>query len=226
LHHRIMKILLVDEHTMFREGLKTLLDAESDFDVVGEASTAQEAIEKVASLRPDLLLMDLSLPDSGGLEAIDEILAIDPDISVVILTVLETDENILDAIRAGAKGYVLKNMPVSSLLSSLRALQRGETALSRNMVTRVVEDYKRLSQRPEPEQEEFDSLTRRELEVLELLVQGDTNIEIANKLNISENTVKNHVHNLLKKLDVKTRIQAANLARRYKLVSDDHFNLS
>jgi DNA-binding NarL/FixJ family response regulator len=221
-----MKILLVDEHTMFREGLKTLLDAESDFDVVGEASTAQEAIEKVASLRPDLLLMDLSLPDSGGLEAIDEILAIDPDISVVILTVLETDENILDAIRAGAKGYVLKNMPVSSLLSSLRALQRGETALSRNMVTRVVEDYKRLSQRPEPEQEEFDSLTRRELEVLELLVQGDTNIEIANKLNISENTVKNHVHNLLKKLDVKTRIQAANLARRYKLVSDDHFNLS
>jgi DNA-binding NarL/FixJ family response regulator len=170
-----MKILLVDEHTMFREGLKTLLDAESDFEVMGEASTAQEAIEKVSSLKPDLLLMDLNLPDSGGLEAVNEILALDPDISVVILTIVETDEIILEAIRAGAKGYVLKNMPVSSLLSSLRALQRGETALSRNMITRVVEDYKRLSQRPEPEQEEYDSLTRRELEVLELLVQGDTN---------------------------------------------------
>jgi DNA-binding NarL/FixJ family response regulator len=221
-----MKILLVDEHTMFREGLKTLLDAESDLEVVGEASTAQEAIEKVSSLCPDLLLMDLSLPDRGGLEALNEILDIDPDITVVILTIVETDEIILEAIRAGAKGYVLKNMPISSLLSSLRALQRGETALSRNMVTRVVEDYKRLSQYPAPEQEEFDSLTRRELEVLELLVQGDTNMEIANKLNISENTVKNHVHNLLKKLDVKTRIQAANLARRYKLVSDGFSNSS
>jgi DNA-binding NarL/FixJ family response regulator len=214
-----MKILIVDDHVMFREGIKSLLNAEQDFDVVGEAGAAGEAVEKADQLKPDLILMDINLPDGSGLEAAKEILSKQPEISVIILTILETDWLLLEAIRAGAKGYILKNLPIAKLLAALRGLQRGEAALSRTMTAQIMNELHRMNGQIDPEADHFSNLTRRELDVLTLIVDGQTNSEIAQNLSISENTVKNHVHNLLKKMGVKARNQAAVLARRHNLVA-------
>jgi DNA-binding NarL/FixJ family response regulator len=213
-----MKVLLVDDHTMFREGIKSLLSAKPDFDVVGEASTVGEAVEKALQLTPDLILMDLNLPDGTGLDAVKAILSKQPEISVVILTIVETDRLLMDAIRAGVKGFMVKNLSIAKLIAALRGLQRGEAALSRTMSSRIIHELHRLNGRVEPEPDEFSSLTRRELDVLALIVNGQTNTEIARELSISENTVKNHVHNLLDKMGVRARSQAARLACRYNLV--------
>jgi two-component system, NarL family, nitrate/nitrite response regulator NarL len=214
-----MRVMLVDDHIMFREGIKNLLSAEPDFDVVGDASTVEEAVDKAQQLNPDLILMDLNLPDGTGLEAVKAILGKQPSISVVILTILVTDRLLLDAVRAGVKGFILKNLSISKLLAALRGVQRGEAALSRTMTAQIINEFHRINTRVEPEPDEFSNLTRRELDVLALLVQGQTNSEIAQQLSISENTVKNHIHNILDKMGVKSRSQAARLACRYNLVT-------
>jgi DNA-binding NarL/FixJ family response regulator len=213
-----MKVLLVDDHVMFREGIKMLLCAEPDFDVIGEAGTASTAVEKAEQLNPDLILMDLNLPDGSGLDAVKTILSKKPETSVVILTILETDSMLVEAIRAGVKGYILKNLPIAKLLASLRGLRRGEAAISRTMTTQIMKEVQRTNGRIDLKANEFYNLTRRELDVLALIVDGHTNREIAQILSISENTVKNHVHNLLDKMGVKARSQAAMLARRHNLV--------
>lgn len=213
------KILIVDDHAIIREGLISLFKPQPDFEVVGEVGTMREAITKAIELRPDLVLMDISLPDGSGVEATRAILAQRPETKIVMLTVHESDELLFDAIRSGAKGYVLKNTPVTNLIASLRALDKGEAAISRAMAGSLVEEFSRMGKLTSHGGEDLENLTQRELDVLELLSTGATNRQIADRLVISENTVKNHVSSILKKLNLRNRREVAKFARR-ALLSD------
>lgn len=209
-----MKLLIVDDHILFREGLASLFNPQNDIEVVGQAASVQEAIKLATVLQPSLILMDFSLPDGTGLEATQAILAVQPNTKIVFLTVHEDDERLFKAIRAGAKGYLLKNVAVTTLLSFLRGVERGEVALTPLMTTKILNEFARLA---EPHQTELagpEELTWREIEVLEQLRTGATNREIAGRLVIAENTVKNHVRNILAKLNLKNRRQTTNYFRK------------
>lgn len=209
-----MRVLIVDDHILFREGLVGLLRSQSDMEVIGECGTVREAVETALHAKPDVILMDYSLPDGTGVEATHEILAALPDTSIIFLTVHDNDERMITAMRSGARGYLLKNLSVNKLLASLRALERGEAAISRVMMKRVLEEFAQstppVSQEPSP----LIGLTSREIEVLQELADAITNQEIANRLYISENTVKNHVHNILEKLNLSNRREAIEFARK------------
>jgi two-component system nitrate/nitrite response regulator NarL len=211
---RAMKILIVDDHVLFREGLVSLLASQPDLAVVGEAGLASEAITKTCDLEPDLVLIDLHLPDGDGLEAIKIIVSKRPKTKVVVLTVYESEDLFISAIRNGAVGYLSKKMPLAKLLLSLRAINRGEAALSRTMASRLVVEFQRLGKTSQSEKPDLDMLTPREMEVLELLSSSASNHEIANQLVIAENTAKVHVHNILEKLNFQNRYQAGRFARR------------
>ena len=210
-----INILIIDDHVLFREGLVSLFDAIPDFHVVGQAGTVREGIEKAFHFKPNIILMDFSLPDGTGLDATQVILDELPDCKIIFLTVYETNENLLEAIRLGAKGYLLKNVSGSSLLSSLRALSEGEIAMSRKMMTRVVEASRIAPASPTPDF--LDKLSPREIDVLLELQNGASNNQIAQKLFISENTVKHHVHSILEKLGVENRHLAGQAALKVGL---------
>jgi two-component system NarL family response regulator len=212
-----MRILIVDDHILFREGLAGLLRSQPDTDVVGECGTVQEAIDQALRLRPQVILMDFSLPDGTGLEATRAILAESPDIQIIFLTVHDNDERLIAAMRAGAKGYLLKNLSVNKLLASLRALERGEAAISRTMMARILEEFALSTPQTNPSPSPLIGLTSREIEVLQELADAITNQEIANRLYISENTVKNHIHNILEKLHLHNRREAIDFARKHGL---------
>lgn len=212
-----MNILVVDDHILFREGLISMLSGQPDFTIVGEAGSVADAIRLSLMKDPDLILMDIGLPDGTGLDAVRAILAQRPSIKIVMLTVYETDDLLIAAIRAGAKGYLFKNTPVAKLLVSLRALEKGEPAITRNMAGRLVEEFTRLGSLYEDQPENLNKLTMRELEILKLIGQGTTNLEIASRLFISKNTVKIHVHNILEKLQLRNRREVAWFARKYDL---------
>lgn len=210
-----MKIIIVDDHVLFREGLAAIVRSESDIEISGQAGSVQEAIEMVRALKPDMVLMDFGLPDGTGADATRSILQEHPGCKVVFLTMSEQDEDLFAAIRSGAKGYLLKNMRPAKLVSSLKAVQRGESAISRAMTLRLMEELartKELPRAPEP------TLTRRELEVLRELASGASNAEIAARLFISENTVKYHVHSILDKLSLADRRDVAIYAREHGLL--------
>jgi DNA-binding NarL/FixJ family response regulator len=213
-----MRVLIVDDHVLFSEGLASLLNAQPDFSVVGQAGSVGEAIILARELCPDLILMDFGLPDGTGLEATQAILAERPTTMIVFLTVHEQDERLFAAIRSGAKGYLLKNVPVAKLLAHLRGLERGEAAISPTMTSHILGEFARMSPAHESSQVEAE-LTARELDVLRLLAAEASNREIADRLCISENTVKNHVGNILAKLDLRNRREAASFARRYRLIN-------
>ena len=208
-----MKILIVDDHVLLREGLASLLEKHPDFEVIGQAGTVKEAIDQAIRLVPDIVLMDISLPDGTGLEATKAILSEKPEIAIVMLTVHETDELLFDAVRAGAKGYLLKNTSTSHLFEALKAVHQGETALSGTMARSLVDEFNRLDRGEEFNSEAIQSLTPRETEILGLLTTNATNREIAQHLVISERTVKVHVHNILEKLQLKNRREAARVAK-------------
>lgn len=214
-----MDILIVDDHVLFREGLRSVLSKQPDLHVVGEAGTVVEAIEKGLELKPDLILMDIGLPDGSGIDAMKAILPELSETKVVILTMYESDDLLFSAIRHGAKGYIYKNTPVNKLLASLRALSQGQAAFSRTMTSRILDEFARLSSIRKSSGEGINLLTSRELEILEQLGSGATNREIAESLYISENTVKIHVHNILDKLKLKNRQEAATFARRHGIGS-------
>jgi DNA-binding NarL/FixJ family response regulator len=209
-----MRVLIVDDHVLYREGLASLLVNYPDFSVVGEAGSVREAIDKAIDLKPDLVLMDISLPDGTGLDALRTIVSQRPETKVVMLTIHETDDLLLSAIRNGAAGYLLKNISSSKLVMSLHALERGETALSRTMVTRIVGEFQRIGKTRETDSGIMNLLTAREVEVLRMLGKGAMNEEIAARLYISKNTVKVHIHNILSKLNFQNRQEAAQFARR------------
>jgi DNA-binding NarL/FixJ family response regulator len=213
----MMRILIVDDHALFREGLASLLNGQSDFTVVGEAGSVREAVELARDLQPDLVLMDFTLPDGTGLDATQAILTERPETIIVFLTVHEEDDRLFAAIRGGAKGYMLKNVPVAELLSRLRGLKRNEVAVSPAMTSRIFEEFAQSYPARQPYNTVLTQFTTRELDVLQELTTGATNREIAERLFITENTVKNHMHRILNKLDVPNRRQAAHYARHYGL---------
>jgi DNA-binding NarL/FixJ family response regulator len=209
-----VKILIVDNLVLFREGLISILDRVEGFKIVGEASSVGEAVKKAKDLAPDVVLIEYYLPDGNGIDAIKTILEHVPETKCIVLTESESEDFLLASIRAGAIGYILKATPGSKLITTLRAIERGEAAISRSMTLKVLEEFHRLGAHGVDSGSELDVLTNRELEVLELLKEDLSNTEIADKLVISTNTVKVHVHNIMKKLNVANRRLAGEIAKR------------
>jgi DNA-binding NarL/FixJ family response regulator len=209
-----MKLLIVDDHILFREGLRSLFDNQPDFEVVGEAGSVKEAIGKAGAVKPEIILMDFSLGDGTGLDATKAILKDLPETQIVFLTMHEEDELLFDAIRCGAKGYLLKNLAVSKLVTSLRSLKKGEAPISRVMTARILDEFVQLENSGKRNYGAVDTLTEREKEVFRELARGASNKEIAERLFISENTVKNHVSSILEKLELKARRDVAAYAAR------------
>lgn len=213
--HPPIRILVVDDHVLFREGLVAIIRSEPDIKVIGQAGTVREAIEMVGSLNPDIVLMDFGLPDGTGVDATRAIMKDHPGCKIVFLTMSEQDENLFAAIRGGAKGYLLKNMHPTKLVATLKSVHEGGSALSRSMTTRVMEE---LARTKAPEHHGDPTLTRRELDILRELASGFSNSEIAAHLVIAENTVKYHVHSILGKLALSERREAAEYARKHGLI--------
>ena len=218
-----MKVLIVDDHVLFRQGLVSLLQSEPDFQVVGQAGSVQEAVVKAANLRPDMILMDFSLPDGNGVDATRTILAEVPNSKIIFLTVHADDERLIEAVRCGAKGYLLKNVPIKQLIQALKSAQEGEAAISRSMVTQIMNELARTSGKMQPEPNTLDKLSSREIDVLRELTTGASNQEIAERLYISKNTVRHHVHNILDKLEMENRRQLARTAKQFGLGSQEAF---
>jgi DNA-binding NarL/FixJ family response regulator len=213
-----IRILLVDDQALFREGLRTLLSVQPGFDVIGEAANGEEALRLAATLHPDVILMDVRMPTLDGVAATRRLRAAHPDIRVIVLTTFDDDEYVFDALRAGAAGYLLKDTASEKLFEAVRAAARGESFLQPSVAAKVVAEFSRLSNltptRPDPLP---DPLSEREKEILRLIAQGASNREIAAQLVIAEGTVKNHVTSILNKLGVSDRTQAALKAREMGL---------
>ena len=214
----IMRIIIVDDHNLFREGLAAIIQQEVDIEVVGSVGTVREAVDVVRALRPDIVLMDFILPDGTGADATRKIIQDDPSCKVVFMTMSDKEEDLLVAIRSGAVGYLMKNITPSKLVAALRSVQRGESALSRSMTLQLMKEFSR-TEAPEPSRDPvLGRLTQREKEVLAEIASGKSNQEIARHLVISENTVKYHVHSILEKLDLQDRKEVARFAREHGLV--------
>ena len=214
-----IRVLLVDDHSLFREGLKNILRSQPDFDVIGEASDGLEAFIKASELLPDLILMDVKMPVCDGLEATQRIKKEFPEITIVILTVSEEDEKVFEAIRNGAQGYLLKSISSNVMLSSLRGAVRGEAAITRALGGRMLDEFRRVSQQGvSVSSEKMVSLTAREQEVLKLVAEGQTNKEIAVSLNVSIHTVKSHMRKILSKLHLNKRQEAVQYAKQEGLI--------
>ncbi len=210
-----MRILIVDDHSLFRDSLKSLLEAR-DYEVVGEAGDGEEAVRKAWQLKPDLVLMDLTMPKMDGMAATRQLAAELPEVKVVILTAAEDEANLFEAIKAGAKGYLMKDLQSEQFFQLLERLGRGEPALTPALARKLLDEFARGGRR---EREDPDALTDREREVLELMVQGTTsNRKLAGTLGVSENTVKFHVRNILDKLHLHNRAQVVGYALRHRLV--------
>ena len=227
---RAIRLVIADDHALFRDGLRSLLEAGRPamapgeppiaIEVVGEARNGAEAIALARSLRPDVVLMDLMMPVTSGLEATRAIAAELPDVRVVVLTASEDDADLFEAVKSGAQGYLSKNLEASSLFASLAQVVAGEPAFSPLLARKVLGEFARQASSPPPE--EIQPLTEREREVLELLVRGVTsNRELAERLTVSENTVKYHLRNILDKLHLQNRAQVIAYALRHRLVDQE-----
>jgi len=213
-----MKVLIVDDHNLFREGLASLLDSDPKFRVVGQAGSVREAVELARKLKPELILMDFALPDGDGAEASTAILQELPACKIVFLTMFEADEKLFAAIRSGAVGYLLKNTSVDHLLCSLHSIEKGEAAISRTMTMRILSEFSHPKSEEIAVSQDLQNLSPRELDILRQLARGISNGEIAAQLHLSVNTVKHHIHNILAKLNLANRREANNFARKHGLL--------
>jgi DNA-binding NarL/FixJ family response regulator len=215
----MIRLLLVDDQALFREGLHTLLSLHEDLQVVGEAGNGLEALAAADTLRPDVVLMDLRMPILDGVAATRRLLAAHPTTRVIVVTTFDDDELVFDGLRAGAVGYLLKDVSSDKLVEAIRAAARGESFLQPSIAAKVLAEFNRLerSAAPPPPAPLAEPLSERELEILRLLAAGDSNKEIAAALFIAEGTVKNHVTNILGKLGARDRTQAALRARELGL---------
>lgn len=213
-----MKIIVIDSHVLFREGLVSLLESQPEMEVVGEAKTGEEGVILCCDLKPDLVLMNVSSTNDENISALRKLRKNQQDLSVVVLANRKSDELLFASLRAGATGFLLKSSSFENVLASIRALGRGEAALSREMTRRVVDEFVRMcGDYAGTAVEEINRLTPREQDVLRYLSTGSTNREIANGLHITESTVKIHVSNVLEKLSLRNRREAASYAKRHGL---------
>jgi DNA-binding NarL/FixJ family response regulator len=215
-----IRVLLVDDQALFREGLETLLSIHEDIRVVGQASNGQEALQVATKVQPDVVLMDVRMPILDGVRATRLLKKALPQCRVIVLTTFDDDEYIFDALRTGAVGYLLKDVASAQLVEAIRAAARGESILEPSVAAKVIAEFSRVSRLVPPAQMEqlVDPLSERELEILGLIARGASNKEIADQLFIAEGTVKNHVTNILGKLGVRDRTQAALKARELGLL--------
>jgi DNA-binding NarL/FixJ family response regulator len=215
-----IRILLVDDHTILREGVRALLAGESDIVVVGEAGDGQEALEKVEALRPDIVLMDMVMPGMNGLEATGHIKRRHSDVKVLILSMYDDDEYVQQVIQAGASGYLLKGMAADDLILAIREVHAGSSFLNPAIAAKLIEDYVRRV-RGEAEGAGEEPLTAREREVLKLIAEGNTNQEIADVLHLSRKTVESHRANIMRKLDLHDVTELVKYALRTGLIQLD-----
>ncbi|MFQ5875590.1 MAG: response regulator [Dehalococcoidia bacterium] len=213
-----IRVLLADDHTLFRKGIRTILENIHDVEVAGEAANGQEAVAQARELVPDVILMDIQMPKINGIEATRNILQENPHIGVILVTMFDDPESVFSGMRAGARGYVLKEAEPEELHRAIGAANRGEVILCPIIAQKVLQQF---GKEPKPQQRElpYEELTQRELEVLRLAADGLNNKEIAGKLGISEKTAKNHIANIFSKLQVNDRTQAILYALRQGLVT-------
>lgn len=218
---RPVRVLLVDDHALFRSGVKALLTRRSEVEVVGDAGDALEGVKRAAELRPDVVLLDLHMPGMSGREALRLILDQDPEVRVIMLTVSEDAEDLLDTLKAGAAGYLLKNTDADYLVQSVCRAAGGESVVAPQMTGLLVSGLKSLARggRPDAPPPTHEKLTPREIEILVALASGASNKEIARDLHLAESTVKIHVQHILRKLELSSRVQAAVYAVEQGLVS-------
>jgi DNA-binding NarL/FixJ family response regulator len=216
-----IRTMIVDDHALFRRGLEMVLDGEPDIDLVGQASDGTEAVEKAAESLPDIVLMDIRMPRSNGIEACRAMKEAAPSAKIVILTISDEEEDLFEAIRAGASGYLLKDIPLDEVADTVRAVHGGQSLINPSMAGKLLTEFAALARRDEEERvQELPAprLTEREMQVLKLVARGMNNRDIAKELFISENTVKNHVRNILEKLQIHSRMEAVMVAVREKLI--------
>jgi DNA-binding NarL/FixJ family response regulator len=210
-----IRVLIVDDHALFREGVHAILKSVPDIEIVGESGTGQEALILASELAPDIILMDIQMPDLNGVEATRRILKTHPNVGIIIVTMLEDDGSLFSAMSAGARGYVLKGADKAEMLKSIRAVANGEALFGPSIAVRLLNFF---HDKPQPSmgespQSPFPQLTEREREILAYIARGETNTEIADRLTISLKTVRNHVSNIFNKLQVVNRVQAVIRAR-------------
>ena len=218
-HGEKLRVMVVDDHALFRRGLEMVLQQEPDIDLVGEASDGLEAVDKAQELMPDVVLMDVRMPRRSGIEAAGQIKDLLPHAKILMLTISDEEADLYDAIKAGASGYLLKEIPIEEVADAIRSVWQGQSRISPSMASKLLNEFAAMSkasadrpQMPAPK------LTDREMEVLKLVAQGMNNRDIAKELFISENTVKNHIRNILEKLHLHSRMEAVVYAVREKLL--------
>jgi two-component system response regulator DegU len=210
-----IRVLLAEDQTLMRHGLRTILELEDGFEVVGEAADGKEAVERALALRPDVVLMDVQMPRLSGVAATAAITAALPETRVIILTTFEREEYVFEGLKAGARGHLLKEIPAEELLATIRRVHAGESVIQPRLATRLITEF---SQRRAGDTLPYSPLTERELAVLRLLTEGQSNKEIARELGLTEGTVKNYVSTILDKLQAANRTQAALVARETGLI--------
>jgi len=214
---KTIQLLIVDDHAIVRDGIRSLLSTIKDIDVVGEAATGREALNLFNRWKPDIVLMDLVMPEMDGIQAIQAIMELHPEAKILVLTSFATDDKVFPAIKAGASGYLLKDSDSDELVRSIREVQRGESSIDPKIARKLLRELS--DPPPQPPPAEVDPLTERELEVLKLVARGQSNSEISKQLVISEGTVRTHVSNILGKLHLASRTQATLYALRKGLAS-------
>ena len=214
-----LQVLIVDDHALFRRGLQMVLEQETDIDVVGEAADGQEAVQKAQELMPDVVLMDVRMPRRSGIEAAGEIKELLPHAKILMLTISDEEADLYEAIKAGASGYLLKEISIEEVADAIRSVWAGQSRISPSMASKLLTEFAAMSKRAdERRQVPAPRLTEREMEVLTLVAEGLNNRDIGQRLFISENTVKNHIRNILEKLHLHSRMEAVVYAVREKLL--------
>jgi DNA-binding NarL/FixJ family response regulator len=214
-----LRVLVADDHALFRRGLQMVLEAEPDIDLVGEASDGVEAIERSQELMPDVILMDVRMPKRSGIEAASQIKDLLPHVKILMLTISDEEADLYDAIKAGASGYLLKEIPIDEVADAIRSVWAGQSRISPSMASKLLNEFAAMSKGTgDRSQVPAPRLTDREMEVLRLVAKGMNNRDIAKELYISENTVKNHIRNILEKLHLHSRMEAVVYAVREKIL--------
>lgn len=214
-----IKVLIADDHSMVRQGLKQIVELEDDIEVIGQAANGEEAVELAMKLEPDVVLLDINMPNMNGIQALTHLKEKECPAKVIVLTIHAEREYLVKTVQLGAAGYVLKDADSDVLIKAIRSVNSGQSYIQPNMTTELIKEFNRVTTDEEKNKEER-LLTKREIEVLELIAEGMLNKEIAAKLYISEKTVKNHVSNIFKKLNVSDRTQAAIYAFKHNIKKD------